>query len=577
MQHFSFLKLRSRPIGAAFFALFVLTTLLPAQSGAPPVNVASFANPDLPNGKIAQGSMFEIFGSAIAANGINLATEFPLPTVLAGSSVQVTVGGQQIDCIIVRTLNTGRVAAILPSNTPVGAGTLVVRFNGASTTPSPIEVVPHSFGAFTLNSAGSGPSVMTDANSFAVNTILAPFTNGAIVDIWGTGVGAAPFSDAGAPQVIDLGYDVQVTVGGQNAQVFYAGRSGCCSGVDIVRFQVPANVSGCHVPVLVTVDGVPSNSTSMSISADGSVCSDPGGLSSSTITQAQTTGGATIGYMGLNRISISVDISGVGQTFEVNTDTATASFQRFNLDQLIRFQGLANFTSIGSCQVFQFSGNTAAANDPILGQVAGIDVGSVSVTGPRGTQDLTRSAPGQYNKVFSSGLPDIPGFPALALIDELITKGQFGGGGTSFLGAGDYTFNISGMSGVGPGNASISVPARPQTNVSSIASVDRSRPLRVTYTPTPAADFVRITGASITNAASNPTGAFFYCHASAAAGFYDVPSSVLSLLPVSESIQGNSTGTIGIGVGSVKEVSIPGLDQAFVTQLDTEQGFTGYF
>ena len=182
-----------------------------------------------------------------------------------------------------------------------------------------------------------------------------------------------------------------------------------------------------------------------------------------------------------------------------------------------------------------------------------------------------------YSKVFSTGLPNIPGLPGVALMAELITKGQFGGGGTSFLGAGNYTFNISGMSGVGPGNASITVPARPQTNVSEITSVDRSRPLRVTYTPTPDADFVQITGASITNAQTDPTGAFFFCHASASAGFYDVPSSVLSLLPVSETIEGVSTGTIGIGVGSLNEVSIPGLDQTFVTNLDTEQGLTGYF
>jgi len=436
-------------------------------------------------------------------------------------------------------------------------------------------VVAHSFGAFTLNSAGSGPAVMTDANSFAVNTLVAPFVNGAIVDIWGTGVGAASFSDAGAPQVVDLGYNVGVTVAGAAAQVFYAGRSGCCAGVDIIRFQVPENVSGCHLPVQVTVEGMPANSTTMSVSSDGSVCSDPGGISSSTITQAQTTGSATIAYMGLNRVSFSTDVSGVGQTIETNTDVASAEFQRFNLDQLIRFQGLANFTTVGSCKVFQFSGEDAVAEDPILALVEGVDVGQVTVTGPNGTHQLDRQGPGSYNR-FATGFSGLPDFP-LPLTPEMLTKGQFGGGNASFLGPGDHTFNISGMAGAGPGSATVTVPNRPETNLDSITTIDRSRSLRVTYTPSPDADFVHITGSSIANVASGPIGAFFYCQASAAAGSYDVPSSVLSLLPVSDTIEGNSTGSFGIGIGSFKEVNIQGFDQAFASQLDTKMKTVGYF
>ena len=159
---------------AVFSLSLALVPLAPAQTASTPVSVASFANPNFINGKIAQGMMFEIFGTDIAMPGLIEPPGVPLETELAGASVRVTVGGQVRDCFVVRTLNNDRVAAILPSDTPVGAGTLVVTFNGQSTMPVPIEVVAHSPGVFTLASTGSGPGVFTDPlANFQVNTVRA--------------------------------------------------------------------------------------------------------------------------------------------------------------------------------------------------------------------------------------------------------------------------------------------------------------------------------------------------------------------------------------------------------------------
>ena len=152
----------NRTLVSLFSLSLVLAPLALAQTASTPVSVASFANPNFINGKIAQGMMFEIFGAGIAMPGFNQPADFPLPTELAGTSVRVTVGGQVRDCFVVRTLNNDRVAAILPSDTPVGTGTLVVTFNGQSTPSVPIEVVAHSPGVFTLASTGSGPGVFTD-------------------------------------------------------------------------------------------------------------------------------------------------------------------------------------------------------------------------------------------------------------------------------------------------------------------------------------------------------------------------------------------------------------------------------
>lgn len=540
---------------APTLSALLLVAGLSAQTAAPPINVASFANPDLPNGKIAQGSMFEIFGSGIAAGGINLAADFPIPTTLAGSSVEVTVGGQTLSCPVVRTLNNDRVAAILPSGAPVGMGTLVVSYSGSASAPVPIEVVAHAFGAFTLNSAGSGPVVMTDANTFAVNTIAGSFQPGAIVDLWGTGVGAASFPDAGAPQVVDLGYDVQVTVGGRPAQVLYAGRSGCCAAVDIVRFIVPESVSGCYVPVQVTVNGAPGNSTTMSIAPNGGACSDPGGLSAETIAAAQANGSASIGNLSLSRVSISVD--GVpSQTFTLNTDSASGSFVQYSLDQLLRIRGLFNVTTDGACTAFQFVGSEPVTEDPLLGQAAGRDAGTITIAGPNGTQQMNQTAIGQYSRSFSTGIPGFPDIPGLPFAPESDAKEQFG---TGFLGPGQYTFTGAGGLHVGPFTASIAVPQRPQTNLSSITTVPRGGPLRVTYSAGSGADFVMVQGASIINSESetNAAGTVFFCRASASAGSFDVPSSILNLMPTSDVIEGVAAGFLGIGVAPRRSSALP--------------------
>lgn len=108
----------------AILCCLVLVPHLDAQQVVS-VNSASYAHPDLPNGGIAQGSMFIGFGSGMGPASIAFPSPWPFPTELAGTSMQVTVGGQTVDCFMVYTVAT-QVAAILPSNTPLGDGTLTV-------------------------------------------------------------------------------------------------------------------------------------------------------------------------------------------------------------------------------------------------------------------------------------------------------------------------------------------------------------------------------------------------------------------------------------------------------------------
>lgn len=158
----------------------------PSISPGGVVNAASYAPAGLPNSAIAQGSIFVIFGRNLGPAQLAQAS-FPLPTWLAGTSVRVSVGGQNVDCYMIYT-SAGQVAALLPSRTPVGTGTITVTYNNQTSAPAPITVAQTSFGIFTVSQAGMGPGVITDAN-YQPALITRPGRRGQVMILWGTGLG----------------------------------------------------------------------------------------------------------------------------------------------------------------------------------------------------------------------------------------------------------------------------------------------------------------------------------------------------------------------------------------------------
>ena len=177
--------------------------------------------------------------------------------------------------------SAAQINAVLPSNTPVGTGTLTVSYNGANSVPVPITVVQSSFGTFTWTGAGTGPGIFTNAVTYAFYT---PFTSakpstsagaGDYVTIWGTGLGPASSASAeqsAAPSSADQCPGAfpcpTVYVGGKQATVTYAGRSGY-TALDQIDFIVPTNVQGCYLPVAVVTGSVTSNLNSISVTPVG--------------------------------------------------------------------------------------------------------------------------------------------------------------------------------------------------------------------------------------------------------------------------------------------------------------------
>jgi uncharacterized protein (TIGR03437 family) len=166
---------------------------------AGPVNAASYIPAGLPNSGVARGAIFIVKGTGLCANGFTKVARLPLPAAegLNGTVVQVTSGGSTLAAYMIYVYggltdadgNTfDQIAALLPSITPQGAGTLSIRYNGRIVS-APITILGHGPGIFSLNQAGRGPGVITDNTLYQANTITNSFHDRMWVNLWVTGMG----------------------------------------------------------------------------------------------------------------------------------------------------------------------------------------------------------------------------------------------------------------------------------------------------------------------------------------------------------------------------------------------------
>jgi uncharacterized protein (TIGR03437 family) len=508
------------------------------------VNAASYRVVGLPNSGIAQGSIFLVFGTNLGPAQLTTDPDFPLGTSLAGTSIQVTVNAVTVDCLMIYTSN-GQVAAILPSNTPVGAGQLRLSYNNAVFT-EPIQVVRTNFGIFTSTANGVGQATLQIfEQAEAVNLINKSIFPGQYGILWGTGLGPATGNEAAGPLGPQaLGANVQVYVGGVlSPDVFYAGRSGCCGGQDQIIFKIPEGVDGCYVPLVVTVDGIPSNYTYVSVSQGQSICTDPNGLTSQQLTQLLNGQAIRVGSIALSRTTSS--ILGTDSV----TDFAFAGFESFTPQGFIYSTPPFGISTVGACTVFQFSGEDA--DDPGFSLIppTPLEAGaSLTINGPNGQKTIPRTDPGEY----------------FAFLNSTMVGGIEIPGGPPYLAPGTHTVAGPGGTDVPAFQVSKTLPQfLVWSNKAQINNISRANGVTVTWTGGGAGEVVYIIGYSATQLSANSfVGAGFTCQAPVAAGSFEVGPAVLQVLPASMLIEGFSTGGLLVGSSSTTQVAIPNLDIA---------------
>jgi uncharacterized protein (TIGR03437 family) len=499
--------------------------------------------------------MFIIFGQRLGPPNLTIVSEFPLPTSLAGTSVRVTVGGTSLDAYMIYT-SPGQVAAVLPSNTPEGSGNVVVTFGGQNSAPAPISVVRSSWGTFTVNQAGSGPAIVQNfvtQNDQPINALTRPARPGQTAILWGTGLGPATGDERAGPAPGDLPINVEVYVGGQRANVTYKGRSGCCAGIDQIVYTIPEGVEGCYVPVVVVIDNAVSNVSTISVSRTGTTCTDPRGVSGTDIQQAQTTGNLRLGTISLSRIVSNVTVPGVG-TADSKTDTGAASFFRFDLNRLLQSRGTGTdfgAVSMGACTVFSIRGTEVPRIvDPVRPDP--LDAGSaITITGPRGTKQLTRTADGVYVAQLGGGI-------TLPVPLPVPIPGQQ----PDYLEPGPYTISGPGGSDVGPFSVNLTIPqALTWTNMSQITNVDRAQGQLVAWSGGDPNGYVIINGVSSTRGVS----AGFVCLERNGAGQFNIPRYVLANLPPTT---GENIGLLSVSGSTVDaRFTANGLDAGYVNAI----------
>jgi uncharacterized protein (TIGR03437 family) len=509
---------------------------------------------------IAQGALFAITGKGLGPDPLQQAS-FPLPTIggLGGVTVQASVGGATVDCIIVYVSST-EVGAILPSMTPLGSGTVTLNNNGATATKA-ITVVASAFGVFTTAQGGYvgqalAFNVSTADGSTAPNGTSQSVQPGQDVLINGTGLGAIT-SDETQNGVTDVpAATVKVYVGVKPATVVSAGRGLCCDGLDpafpappgiaawdVIRFTIPDGVTGCFIPVVVRIGNLVSNLATLSIDPSGAACTSIPSILPAALTQ-QLAGKPNVrfGSISLNR-GIGMAATGAGAVNTTRQDTGSAGFSAENLPA-------STITPLGIfpvnvCTINSFpdpngniihNGTVVAVPAPIAGVT--LNAGpTLTVKGPSGTRTIT-------------------GITVGTLIDY---KGVNFGNTTpgNFYDPGHYTVTGTGGKDVGAFTASIDVPSTPfvWTNIPSVtAPLDRSKDLTINWTGGIPNTQVTVVGGSAPSA--------FLCAADVSAGQLTIPSYVLLNLPPSGPPL--NFGQLTLGNRSVSLFTASGLDLAWV-------------
>jgi len=483
----------------------------------------------LPNYGIAPGSLFVIYGTAMATTN-NLSEKFPLATSLNGVSVSVSVNGTPIpDQPGLYYVTATQIAGVLPSTAPTGQATFTVTNGTQASNSFQTQVVQSAFGLDTIFGGGTGQAVVTDANYKVIGPTFSA-SPGQTVILWGSGVGADTKNDDKTYPAANLdnltSIPMTAYIGGISANIDYRGRSQY-PGVDQVVVTIPNSVTpGCNVSI-VLVSGnssTASNFGTVAVNPNGGVCSDP----NSPYNVTSVSGDATVNFgfvaitsetstsygSPLARHSTSVRTVSKPFTAPVHLRATTSSSDDalgiFESIQGSQFGNYASYqtASLGSCVVYQEVLSTTTPTTPF--KETALDAGTITVSGPDGSATL-----------MSLSLLGEIGFYDAQLAAGFIPSsgGSFvfnGSGGTTSPSVGSFSVTVD-----------LGAPLFSWTNMATTTSVTRSAGIPVTWEGGQSGTYVEISGDS----QGSTIGAGFYCLAKQQDLQFTVPSWVTESLP----------------------------------------------
>jgi uncharacterized protein (TIGR03437 family) len=537
----------SRNVLAAIALIFPVSALAQPVINAVANNFSGIT-PGLPSYGIAPASLFVIYGAGLCANvPLAVQTSAPpagLPQKLNGMTISVTVNNVTTTPAIYYAIPT-QVAAVLPSTTPVGTGTITVTYNQQSTS-APLLVTKSAFGMLTANGIGSGLAKATNLEYQDI-TSTASAAPGQTIVLWGSGLGAdTANNDRTYPMKQDNLNDATVYIGGVKATVVYAGRSQD-PGLDQIDVTVPAFGSspafetsknhdaprassgfqgGCANSVVVVSNGISSNFGLLPVAADGGICSDPEyGITGSGFGFTQKT--ITAGGLGIFQTSVPTAPLPAAQT-----DTVSAyAFGNFYETPGSGFSGTGAY-SFGSCVVYSQSTQPSTTPTTIIGANAGTPIvlsgAGLSLKLPETATSGT--GVGQYYALL----------PSLPVANDA------------------YTFTAPGGANIGPFTATLTWPAPLDwTNKGSISAIMESDGQLITWSGGAPGTYVEIIGSSTAPAVAQAVA--FICIVPVSDGQFTIPSYVLLAVPA-------NTGELSVyNVAEPATFTAKGLDYGYLS------------
>ncbi len=226
------------------------------------VNSASFAA-----GPVAPEEIVALFGPGIASG--TAVASLPLPTSLAGTSVQIEDSAGNMELATLFSVSSGQANILIPAGLAAGPATITVLRGQTGVLTGRITIATSAPGLYSMNSDGagvaaadalaiqnasglSGPVPVFACNPPAVRSCLpTPMTagnatQGLYVELYGTGIRGAA--------------SVECFVAGQSVPVTFTGPVASDAGLDQVNISIPQSLAGSgDVRVYLVADGVASN------------------------------------------------------------------------------------------------------------------------------------------------------------------------------------------------------------------------------------------------------------------------------------------------------------------------------
>ena len=212
-------------------------------------------------GAIAPGSIVTIKGAALGpATGVSMQPDANGDYGTALGGTQVLFNGVAAPMLYAQA---GQINAIVPfESSGASSDAIQVVYNN---TPSGTVNVPIQAAApalFTASMSGTGQGAILNQDS-TLNSSAHPAKPGTVVQIFGTGGGnyQTTMGDGTTAHLTNLMLPVTAQIGGVNAQVSYAGAApGLVAGSIQINAAVPAGTPQGNAPVVVFVNGIPSQS-----------------------------------------------------------------------------------------------------------------------------------------------------------------------------------------------------------------------------------------------------------------------------------------------------------------------------